>query len=1397
MTIAPEELRVEQRAPAPDDPARVEAQGVEASREQPPPRARIAIAAGLASLGGAWVVGGMLDAAVFARALGALGITIGIGIVSLSFRTTRTALVQYAVLPVAAIAGAVLVAPDARGGTANIFGLIGEALHSGGLRQPPIPFDPGWRFVLVVLFAITAAAALALSDSLRRPRLAVLIPLPLTMGAALLQPKGAEVLSGTVGVILSIASLGVAHGVEIAGTGGARSFEMRRLARAGAMLAGLTALLLALSTTNLLFPDTNRDRVIPPQRPPASPPEPDRELFTVRSDRPGPWRVGVLDVYDGRGWLLPPFDRARDQVMEAGRVLGAVEPPSTYTVAVRVSDLRGLSLPVPAGLVAVKASSLLNWDPRIGVPHLDRRIPQGLSYTAVAAAPPTGAQLDEALPPAPQMTRRFVDGDGTLPPPPAAIRALLQKAPPQPFDRLQYLRDRLYAAVVAAGGGSPIDVRAERVAAMFRSGAEASPFEIVAAEALLARWAGVPSRIGYGYYGGDAITGGFSVHPRHAAVWLEAHFTGHGWVPLVGTPTRAKPSDSSRIKNLDPRVRPSDELALTVFIPMRERSLVQLFEQVRYAIMIASPFALALALGIMLWPAAAKSVRSRKRRRWGAQHAPAGLILVAYAELRDLCLDLNIGDVREPPLTFLRHFKLDEEFDELSWLVTRALWGDLRRDLRVEDVQACEELVASVRRRLLAEQTPVDRILARASRASLREPFSTDLPNVRARVRLLSRARAAGRLVRHRRTRVIASCVVLILLAGACGTGGAAPRALAAQRFPDRLVPETLLGYRFAREPVAEKRYRVAGADSLVRAGVVYTVREKATIQASFQAAVLDPELDTATRDGRRRIEESIGGTFTDLRVGTARVRVSEEDERTLFLWFPPERNVMQLLVARKRFSEGPLLMRAIIAYQFALPPELVARRPAVEPGQSGVTPAPGRSPGQTPEECSTSTVAAIPSRRPAATPGLTLVPAGTVAEGVAVETRLSVPNETGSARAFDVAVFWDREDAAHRIAEQRIIVQPGTRGSVRAWWPTAGRAGAHRITFRIDGRGRGDQPIVVKASGARALRKLHAVWLDPLGLSQGVYLRDCPVRQADLRASVDAMRAAEIDTIILTYAEYQGHFFYPSGLSFYDRDIKGIARGQLFDFDVIGTVIDQAARNGMRVIVGLGRGGDTELMGSMITRADGWERRTREAIDLGRRVAGELWRRYGGYSSFYGWYLTHESSHLPRAAAYYDPMADALHALSPDRPVMIAPTGNPVVDHETIAASHVDVFAYQDAVGAGYDGDSYTYDPDVRIRQLVDLYKKYRAIHEDSGKHLWSDLELWEMDGTQGYSGAYPADFDRVRRQIEIESGSVEVITGYEWAGFLQQSDARSTLGDTRARALYRAYLGYVRSGS
>lgn len=910
-----------------------------------------ALAAALSTAGAAWLAGGLLREPLQARAIGLGGALLGSVLIALSMRLRRPAVLQYAVLPVAALVGAILIAPEATGGTANLPGLVREALQSGGLKQPPIPFDPGWRFILVVLFAVVSAGAAAVAIGRGKARLAAAVPMPLTFGAALLQPEGNEITAGTVAMFAVVASLAVSYGAALPAAGGqsGKSFELRRLGRGLLMLVVLMGGMIVLARTELLFPDAKREFVVPPQKPPQVPLEADRELARVFGNSRGPWRTGVLDTYDGEAWLLPGLDSDRIVALPQGDVPGRdAKHPGAQEFAFRIVDMRGRGLLVPYGVAAVRADgATLEYDPRPDTVGLDRRVPRGFEYRAVALPLPTRKELNEAPQPTPEFAAQFT----AAPPPPGRVIDVLAEAPAGSFDKLQFLRDRLYASVVAAGAGSPVDISPARVGELFDEGAEATPFEITAAEALLARWAGVPARIGFGYFGGDQIPDGFSIRPKDGAAWLEVHFEGHGWVPLVGTPPRAKSSLSEDQANEKPQVLPTDELAARMYIPVQRKTTEALFEIVRYWMVVLTPTGLALLLVVGGYPAVLKRVRSSRRRRWGQAAGPHGRVLVAYSEMRDSCFDLNLGDPRDTPLEFLARFQRDDEHAELAWLVTRALWGDLRRDLRPADVEAAEELARSAKRRIAQMQPATNRVLAVISRVSLRDPYSDDVPNVWPRIRVRGRVRVGSlarpwRLLR-RTPRPAPGAAVLLFVAALALTGcveqggleGGGPPA----EYPAQVAPPPdgeLLGLKFVPRAEAAEEHARVGADALVTDSQFFTIHQDDVVQGSLQVSRFRPELDAGDEGVQAQVQQGVGGGFSLRRVGTIRLFVRDTPEQTFYLWFPPERNVMVLLVMRNRFPLREQVVWGVLGYQRGLPPEVLAQA-AVDRGPRVVSSAP------------------------------------------------------------------------------------------------------------------------------------------------------------------------------------------------------------------------------------------------------------------------------------------------------------------------------------------------------------------------------------------------------------------------------------------------------------------------
>lgn len=861
------------------------------------------VSALLATLAFGWVAGSVFDGWA-ARGVGMLGAVIGVGAVLLSTRVRNPSLVQYAGAAVAAVVGALLVVPFTEGG-ASLPALVVEALRGGGLGQPPVAFDPGWRFVLLVTVALLGETSAGLALALGRPRVAALVALPFVVGGALLQPAETEVSATLVGLLLLVGSLAVSFGADLAAEGaGDGRFELRRLARGAVALVALGGAMLATAQVSFLFPPPSAQAVVPPQRPPTPPPAADRVLFTVTADRPTTWRLGTLDVYDGTAWLTPPFDVSTlvpvdgDVPEVDGDTRGPV-PAAGLTARIEIADLPGKALPGLANPLAVRGGPQVQYDPRTqALRTAGTRPGRGTTYDVVAPAPPTGAQLADAGPPTDEV-EEFLD----VPSPPEQVTALLAEAPLEGFARLQFVRRAYYANVVAAGAGNPVDVTPERVGEIL-DGDEASPYEITAAEVLLARWAGVPARIGYGWYGGEQVgRDQWEIRPKHGATWLEAHFTGAGWVPIVGTPPKARASTAAGQRNDDPSVRPTDELALITYVPVELSTARLAYVYVRYYALRGLPFLLALGLLAAFYPAVVKALRRTARRRAALRLGPRARIAAAYGELRDSVTDLGIAGPAVSPLELVALVEKDAEHTELAWLVTRTLWGDLARDIRPDDVEAAETMARSVGRRLRSAQPGLSRLTAAASRASLSNPWTTELPM------LWSRRLPVRRMA-------LATVVLVAAVTAVVALTRPEPAVPEVQALPDRVVPEAIGDVRFMREREAEAAFAEGSDRSLVPQGVVFSVRQGDVVQGSLQVASLDPTIDTRSPRTRDEVLQGLGdGRFRPARIGEERVYRLALPELTLLLSFTPNGRGYYLMAARGAYEDSERLFGSVLAF--------------------------------------------------------------------------------------------------------------------------------------------------------------------------------------------------------------------------------------------------------------------------------------------------------------------------------------------------------------------------------------------------------------------------------------------------------------------------------------------------
>jgi transglutaminase-like putative cysteine protease len=253
---------------------------------------------------------------------------------------------------------------------------------------------------------------------------------------------------------------------------------------------------------------------------------PDERLFTVTSTAAGPWRLAVLDRFDGHDWSTSArFTPAGLGVPPADD--GAAPDSRPIRQDIELDHLRGDLLPAldrPVrlihGVTAVDVSSGVLLGPGPG---------PGRRYTVVSRPPPVpddGPELGPADGP-----RVSLD----LPAPvPDELSTLAAGIPPSRAGA-NALVDRLRTGLrhdPSAGTG-----RSYGHLAHFLTGTRSgSPEQFATAFALAARRAGMPSRLVVGFTGGTTAGTTHTVSGRHATVWVEINFDGAGWIAFDPTP---------------------------------------------------------------------------------------------------------------------------------------------------------------------------------------------------------------------------------------------------------------------------------------------------------------------------------------------------------------------------------------------------------------------------------------------------------------------------------------------------------------------------------------------------------------------------------------------------------------------------------------------------------------------------------------------------------------------------------------------------------------------------------------------------------------------------------------------------------------------------------------------
>ncbi|MGB5875516.1 MAG: DUF4434 domain-containing protein, partial [Bacteroidota bacterium] len=208
-------------------------------------------------------------------------------------------------------------------------------------------------------------------------------------------------------------------------------------------------------------------------------------------------------------------------------------------------------------------------------------------------------------------------------------------------------------------------------------------------------------------------------------------------------------------------------------------------------------------------------------------------------------------------------------------------------------------------------------------------------------------------------------------------------------------------------------------------------------------------------------------------------------------------------------------------------------------------------------------------------------------------------------------------------------------------------------------------------------------------------------------RADFDAMRAIGIDTVVIIRGGLRDRAIFPSEVI--GTDVQ----------EDLGTLFLELARERkMRLFFGTYDSWDWARNGT-------WK----EEIAINRRFMDEVWNRYGSYSSFTGWYLSHETSHSRfHFPEVYRELSEEAKKLTPNKPVLISPFypsrkvyGDEGMEPERFAddcrkmlegVKTIDCAAFQDGTAGLDELDRYL----AQAKQVMD----------ELGIELWNNVETF-----------------------------------------------------------------------
>jgi transglutaminase-like putative cysteine protease len=288
-------------------------------------------------------------------------------------------------------------------------------------------------------------------------------------------------------------------------------------------------------------------------------------VMTVRSSQPSYWRLTSLDTFTGAAWQSSDSYQAFDN-----KLPGVAPPPKGARQVVEdfhIQALDSIWLPAAFDPEAVIGGHRITWDPVSGSLISSEPTANGENYQ-VTSIEELASLNPRALTAVPRVAAGTMTRYLSLPPIPEPVAALagrITAGATTEYAKAYALEAYFHTSAFTYSMTPPNDDSTNALEDFLFDTRSGYCQQYAGAYAVLARLAGLPTRIAVGFQSGTrGADGVYQVTDADAHAWPEVYFPTVGWVPFEPTPGRQVPGGSGYTGVTEVQAQPAATPTTTV-----------------------------------------------------------------------------------------------------------------------------------------------------------------------------------------------------------------------------------------------------------------------------------------------------------------------------------------------------------------------------------------------------------------------------------------------------------------------------------------------------------------------------------------------------------------------------------------------------------------------------------------------------------------------------------------------------------------------------------------------------------------------------------------------------------------------------------------------------------------